>query len=331
MSQSYILHINDLVLLCCIADNLEGFNQDLKVIVEKFSKKEVQRELRELSKKNPKCIHEAVNAFFDKHKDTIDTINEYTRIERFLRTYYDTEGKMGPRSNLPYFYHYIKNHRESQELLLSTAKRINELGFTTIEMQEGWDFSGTYQIDTEFSKNPFVIYRKEVEFLPSYNKQQINYQIPSSPYIIIAIPDKNETYKSQRILVNSLLFLPSMLPSSTRKEDTFDDLIRRKNSINLEEENAFRAAVNWNRGIYGLTTNLDMIEGLIEKINPETITPQLRQAIQQIRTSITLLQQTGNTYEQQILTSFPSITPDKLEEGKQAYIKSTKKNKNLGN
>ena len=325
MKQPYVLHIKDLILLCHIADDLEAFNQDLEVLIEKLSKKEVLRELRELSKKNPKCIHTVVSEFFDKHRDTINSINEHTRIDRFLRTYYDTEGKMGSRSNLPYFYHYIKSHRENQEQLLSTASKIKDLDFTTIEMQEGWDFSGTYQMDTEFSKNLFIVYSKVVEFLPSYSDEQINYEISSSPYIIISIPDESGTYKTKRILVNTLLFSPSILPNGTSKEDTFDDLIKRKSNTNLESENALRIAIDWNKSIYGLKTNLSTIEGLIENLNQETTTPQLIQAIQQIKSGITVLQQNGEIYEQQVLELFPS-TSDKLKEEKHVYMKTYHQN-----
>lgn len=313
--------IDNLIALCHILNAYTEFTQNLPKLIKTKYNRDIVYNLYKISKGKLVVGSKKVKKFYQENKSVIDTINKFSNICIFINYNYDWQGNLSEESGLNFFYKYISTHQESLERILSVLEKIKKLGFDKLEFDEELDFTNNeYKIYTRFNDNFRISYLDNMEAVPNYRSDVVEYKTTGSNYEIVADVSFSDLSKyGKKIIVNSLLFDYKSLPEDITKEFTFDRIVSLKKE-QQEDCDSIRNSVDLSIGVDDLYSQFDTTSRIIERLKNVESKEQLREILLGIKSYLDQLQSISSKYDDSVAQNDSPITREKLQEEKRLYL-----------
>lgn len=316
------IDINLLITLCHILDKYEEFHNNLVKFFPYGYNYEVPTKLYKISKGKTVFGATKLKKFYQENKEVIDTINERTDIERFIRyNYLSWNKKLEINENLGYFYLYLLNNRGQLDQILSVLEKIKSLGFYKIKMAEGCDFTEESQSINPNGYNSEIVYFDNIQIEPSYSKDTIKYKTTGSNYRIVCDNFLGNMVKdhSKSIILNSLAFDSSRLPDKISAKSTVDYIVNLSKNL-TDSQYAIKSSVDLSVNIGDLQEHYESLHKVMEELKNAQIKEELRESLVKIQTELANLQALSTEYNSTITEENPNITLEKLAEERKLYL-----------
>lgn len=319
------VHVNHLIALCYILNDYDEFTKNLTRLIKVKHKNntDIVYNLYKISKGQVVIGSKKVKKFYQNNKSVIDTINKFSSISEFITHNYDWHGNLREEPGVDFFYKYITSHQKDLERILSLLEQINKLGFDRLEFNEELDFTNNeYQIYTRFNDNFRISYLDNMEAVPNYRSDVVEYKTTGSNYEIVAHVSFSDLskYDEKEIIVNSLLFDYKRLPEDITKEFTFDRIVSLKKE-QQEDCDSIRNSVDLSIGVDDLYSQFGTTSRIIERLKNVESKEQLREILLGIKSYLDQLKSISSKYDDSVSQSDSTITKEKLQEEKQLYLK----------
>ena len=313
--------IDNLIALCHILNAYTEFTQNLPKLIKTKYNRDIVYNLYKISKGKLVVGSKKVKKFYQENKSVIDTINKFSNICIFINYNYDWQGNLSEESGLNFFYKYISTHQESLERILSVLEKIKKLGFDKLEFDEELDFTNNeYKIYTRFNDNFRISYLDNMEAVPNYRSDVVEYKTTGSNYEIVADVSFSDLSKyGKKIIVNSLLYDYKSLPVDITKEFTFDRIVSLKKE-QQEDCDSIRNSVDLSIGVDDLYSQFDTTSRIIERLKNVESKEQLREILLGIKSYLDQLQSISSKYDDSVAQNDSPITREKLQEEKRLYL-----------
>lgn len=325
------IDINILIALVNILDEYEIFHERMMNYIKnnRYNKEQISK-LEKISIDNNYLVGSKAKDFYLNNKETIDTINKYTSIYNFIVSNYNYRGyPFDDYNKLDYYYNYLLKNKNNIETIKELLDRIKELGFKEIDLDESYDFTKQdYYFLLDWYKHgdkkiyySNLNYSENIEVLPNYEKNTIRYHSKSSNYRIMIneFSEEDESIFYREIMVNNLMFNPSLLPNKITKEETLDKIIKLKNANKREDEiikDAIDLSINLEdleRQFIKTNKNINKIDSIINKEDLQKLLIEIYDNIQELR-------EIENSYYQQIVKENNKITSENLNKEKKLLL-----------
>lgn len=318
--------INNLIALCHIIDNYDEFNKNLfNLFSEKHNIHNINDnlyKLYEISQHKIVIGERVLKKFYQKNKNVIDIINKYSSIWLFISIDYDSKRGLVDYSDLNFFYQYILDNKKKLGTILSILNRLKNLGFTILEFDEDSNFiNDEYEINTVFRSNCNIEYVDNIEIIPNYQSDIVEYKTSQSNYKMSLHPHSTlecEKFQKRKIIVNSLLFDENRLPKTLTKESTFDKIINLWND-KKKECSIIRNSVNLSMNIESLISSFISTDNLISKLDDIENKNELLEILIKIQTNLEKLKNVSSSYDNSLSKKY-SIPQETFEKEKQKYL-----------
>ena len=200
------IHVNNLIALCHILNDYDEFTQNLTRLIKVKDNRDIVYNLYKISKGQVVIGSKKVKRFYQDNKSVIDIINKFSSISEFITHNYDWHGNLREEPGVDFFYKYITNHQKDLERILPLLEKIKKLGFDRLEFNEELDFTNNkYKIHTRFNDNFRISYLDNMEAVPNYRSDVVEYRTTGSNYEIVADVSFGVLSKCwKKIIVNSL-------------------------------------------------------------------------------------------------------------------------------
>lgn len=319
------VHVNNLIALCHILNDYDEFTKNLTRLIKVKHKDntDIVYNLYKISKGQVVIGSKKVKKFYQNNKSVIDTINKFSSISEFITHNYDWHGNLREKPGVDFFYKYITSHQKDLERILSLLEQINKLGFDRLEFNEELDFTNNeYKIYTRFNDNFRISYLDNIEAVPNYRSDVVEYKTTGSNYEIVAHVSFSDLskYDEKEIIVNSLLFDYKRLPEDITKEFTFDRIVSLKKE-QQEDCDSIRNSVDLSIGVDDLYSQFGTTSRIIERLKNVESKEQLREILLGIKSYLDQLKSISSKYDDSVAQSDSPITREKLQEEKQLYLK----------
>ena len=317
-------HVNNLIILCHILNDYDEFTQNLTKLIKTKYNRDIVYNLYKISNGKPVVGSKKVKKFYQENKSVIDTINKFSNISEFINYNYDWQGNLREDCDLDFFYKYITSHQEDLERMLSMLEKIKKLGFYELQFDEELDFTNNeYKIYTRFNDNFRISYLDNMEAVPNYRSDVVEYKTTGSNYEIVAdvsFSDLSKYKYDKKIIVNSLLFDYKRLPEDITKEFTFDRIVSLKKE-QQEDCDTIRDSVDLSISVDDLYSQFGITSRIIERLKNVESKEQLREILLGIKSYLDQLKSISSKYDDSVAQSDSTITKEKLQEEKQLYLK----------
>lgn len=317
------VHVNNLIALCHILNDYDEFTQNLTGLIKVKHKDntDIVYNLYKISKGQFVVGSKKVKKFYQNNKSVIDTINKFSSISEFITHNYDWHGNLREEPGVDFFYKYITSHQKDLERILSLLEQINKLGFDRLKFNEELDFTNNeYKIYTRFNDNFRISYLDNMEAVPNYQSDVVEYRTTGSNYEIVAdVSSGNLSKYGKKIIVNSLLFDYKRLPEDITKEFTFDRIVNLKKE-QQEDCDSIRNSVDLSIGIDDLYSQFDTTSRIIESLKNVESKEQLHEILLGIKSYLEQLQSLSSKYDDSVAQNDSPITREKLQEEKRLYL-----------
>lgn len=309
------LDTNNVLAMARVIDKTDYFDQDYQRLIESLPGRNVPKELKELTSGDTpyRPIGNAIGNFYNRNKKTINTILQTTDIESFLDAYYDETGKHKEASSGTTFFQYLKRHQNQQAQITDTLEKIKELGFPTIEMDLEQSLLQEYSISPNLYGNKFIAYARNIKALRPTEENSICYQI-DSPYVAILYPKPGKDFEQPpRLIVTSLTFPKNQLPETISVTNAFAE-IQKKQKEHEQEELSIALALYKN-----ITEVSTAVSNLIKLAEVSENIPDRRRflnTLSEMRSKAIVLKQTRSACIEDLEDTYPGISRDEVEKGK---------------
>ena len=274
------IRVDDALALCYIYYLFETFNNNLiKFLSKQKNKAELVNELSKYSKDKSYDCERKIKRFYNKNKDTIDIINKYSEISKFIYSNYRFSEIVTYEHSI--LNEYMKKNEDILFKIIRVLDRIKELGFCNIEFNENLDFTEEIYITSIYDyRNHRLNYLENLELIPSRHKDEVKYRTKKSNYKIISTKCSNDN----RIILNNLTFDESHLPESISPEYIQEQILKlEKDKIpenpklsNLSIEELHLLLYKLNKLYYGSSINIETRKQILNKIK------QVKQKIEEL-------------------------------------------------
>ena len=203
--ERFEIMIPSLAALAHMDDRFEDFNEDLRQLGESKKGDIRKKVVKALSEKSSK----KVQAFCDKYGDLLDTIETYTDLETFLSMNYTEKGKLNSYSSLQFYHDYIQEHPEEKYQIVDLIDRLYDLGFYSLTLDEGFDFTqDEHHLSPVFHKNTVITYLDNMKIDLTTDSSDVAYYTDASDYAITIgkYSIASDERFGKRISVKNLLF-----------------------------------------------------------------------------------------------------------------------------
>lgn len=315
MQNSQKLDTNNAIAMARVINAIDFFDKDYQRLIESLPGRNVPKELKELTSANTpyKPIDNAIGNFYNRNRDTINSIIQTTDIESFLASYYDEKGIHDESLEGVPFFQYLKRHQREQEHILDTLKAIKKLGFPSIEMDLDHNLLQEYSVSPNLYKNDFIAYARNIKAIRPTKENTICYQI-DSPYVAILYPPLGkESAQPPRLLVASLTFSKKELPETTSVTDAFESINSKQKEHEQEELNIALALYENIATASTAISNLMTLAELSENIPDRG---RLLKTLSEIRSKIIGLKQVRSACIEDLEETYPGISRDEVEKEK---------------
>ena len=328
MQDNKMINIDNLITLCHILDDYEEFEKILIKAMKHGSDRDFVFQLDDVSKGKFRLGSYKARRFYEENKLIIDAINHYSTIPSFINLNYGINGKIV--GDIRFFYEYLVSHKEDIEKILFLMNKLKELGFDNIEFNDELDFTKeVYKTSLSQYDNFYLMYVANPEVIPNYTNE-INYVTKDSKYkMILSITgykEKEISKYNRKIILNSLIFNPYMLPEELDLEHTYGNLVRLKEEQS-DETFLIRNSVDLNVSIFDLDKQYDstyrIINGLNDNIKHRE---ELVTILMEIKAKLEKLKLLGLEYNRSISRNDPLLSQELLEQEKVYYLRRRENN-----
>ena len=316
------VRVESLITLCHILNDYNDFTKNLAKLIKTKYNRDIVYMLDKISNGEFVIGAHKVKKFYRENKSVIDTINKFSNISKFITYNYDYQGNLKEETGLDYFYEYITSHKEDLEKILSLLEKIKKLYFYEIEFDDQIDFTcDNYKMHTRFNDNTAISYLDNMEALPNYQNDIVEYRTKGSNYKIVVhfLFGGFSRYSTKTITVNSLLFDSKTLPEDITQKIIFDKILSLKKKQQENCEN-LKNSVDLSVSIDDLYSQLDITSKVAERINEVETKEQLTDLLLVIKSYLEQLQDISLEYDESILQNSSHITKEKLQEEKKLYL-----------
>ncbi|MEE3342730.1 MAG: hypothetical protein VZS44_01410 [Bacilli bacterium] len=317
------IQVNNLIALCHILNDYDEFTKNLTRLIKEEDYSDIVYNLCKISNGHFVVGSKIIKRFYKDNKSVIDIINKFYSIGEFIN---DCYGNSNEESSVDFFYKYITNHQKDLERILSLLEQINKLGFDRLEFNEELDFTNNeYKIYTKLNENFSISYLDNMEAIPNYRSDIVEYRTTGSNYEIVADVSLGDISKCElskygkKITVNSLLFDYKKLPEDITKEFTFDRIVSLKKE-KQEECDSIRNSVDLSIGVDDLYSQYDITSKIIESLKNVESKEQLHEVLLEIKPYLEQLQSLSSKYDDSVVQNDSPITREKLQEEKRLYL-----------
>ncbi len=266
---------------------------------------------------------EELKKCYEKYKDAIDSINQYSSISLLP----SMKSKMDY-----YYYEYLKDHKDEINKVIALLDKLESLGFTEIYFDENFDFSkNIYQyIPYDDSKDKLGIsYLDNMYPIPNQSDNDITYATTSSNYRIInsallsspIFPEGEIKDYGNCILLNSLVFDPNRLPNSVDKGFIINELLQMESKIQGSSamiRNSTKMSHTYDNLIVQYEEANRRLDGLENMSLDEIINVKL--SLLMIKKGLEELKAISDEYDTSIMEKYPTLTRQLLKEVKDGTI-----------
>ena len=328
MQDNKMINIDNLITLCHILDDYEEFEKILIKAMKHGSDRDFVFQLDDVSKGKFRLGSYKARRFYEENKLIIDAINHYSTIPSFINLNYGINGKIV--GDIRFFYEYLVSHKEDIEKILFLMNKLKELGFDNIEFSDELDFTKeVYKTSLSQYYNFYLMYVANPEVIPNYTNE-INYVTKDSKYKMIlpitGYKEKEISKYNRKIILNSLIFNPYMLPEKLDLEHTYGNLVRLKEEQS-DETFLIRNSVDLNVSIFDLDKQYDstyrIINGLNDNIKHRE---ELVTILMEIKAKLEKLKLLGLEYNRSISRNDPLLSQELLEQEKVYYLRRRENN-----
>lgn len=306
----------NMIAFCHIINEFEKFRKNLSSINAKNYESFVQQ-LYEVSTGNFKIGAKKAKKFYNENKSVIDTINKYSQINEFLI-------ELGVKYETSIIYKYIMNNKSKIIKILGVLEELKYLGFERFTLDEEFDFTKkTYEVDKRFNWNSNIIYVDNIEVIPNYGGEPINYKTTNSNYEMNLATDCNNFNNLwSNIYLNSLVFDKNRLPKKIDKETIFNLILNLKDS--QEKNNTIiRDSVDMNIKILDFQELLNSIDKRINNLSNIEYKEKLVLALASIKNDFENLKKICSEYDSSIIKQEPLLTKQILDNEKELQLRMT--------
>lgn len=334
MERNYSTYIDNLIALCHIMDDFEDFEEKLLNVIAPKYNRDFVNQLWKTSLGKFYIGARKAKRFYIENKKVIDTINKYSNVPMFINMNYGYYGEID--GDIHFFYEYIINHKDEMDRILAVLKRLKELGFSQLEFDESRNFvNEKYKIYPQLTDCFEFAYLDQMEAIPSYRYDEIQYTTKESPYKITVKArwgNISSVWKDQdilsvgsyaTILLNDLTFEPNRLPSTLSKEDTFDKIIGLP-AQKQQQYSAIKDSVDLKIGLTGLYAMFNIAYDKINGLNNTDRKEELIASLTTIKEAISKMQIISSEYDKKIVDNNPNISQADLNEEKEEYARRRK-------
>lgn len=316
------MYVDSLITLCNILDNYEKFNHNLiKLNPCRYAPSALYK-LYRISKGEKVFGATKFKKFYQENKDIIDTINKYEHISIFITSNYSGWNQHTTQEKEPirFFYQYLLKNREQLGQILSVLEKINFLGFSTIKMVEGYDFTEESQGIWPYGYNSEIVYFDNIQIKPSYS-DKIKYRTTGSNYKMVFefFIGNIKKYSRKSIILNSLTFDPSRLPDILTTENVFDYIMNLAQKLE-ESYYTIKSSVQFSANITDLQEHFKVLNEVVNELNDTQTKTESRCSLVKIQAELAKLQAISKEYNSSITDENPNITLEMLEEEKKLYL-----------
>ncbi len=309
-------NVKNLIALCNILDEYEEFKKNLVDLPTKFDSNDIDK-LNKIS--NGKFVLGAkkIKEFYHQNKNVIDKINSYSSIIDFLCT----ENLDFEESDLNSFYKYILTHRDELDKILSILNVIKIHGFKDLVLDENIDFTNTkYKVGTEFKWNITIPYLNNIQIIPNYQDDIIEYTTTDSDYLIeVRLSSEDYSETERYITVNNLTFDSKSLPKSISNKKIFDRLCYLKEE-QKEQCTAIKNSVDLGVSIDDLYSQFNVANKTIKNLNDLENKENMIKILNSIKENLNKLKDEIILYNDNVSEQYPNLTGEELEKAKQKKI-----------
>lgn len=311
--------IRDILALCEIIDEFEEFNKNIMKLFSKKDRRDISFELWKISQCNHSFKKEA-KSFYKQNKDVIDKISKYQSINMFIINNYDDYGNL-KSEGLGFFYPYIKKNKEHIEKIKELLIQMKQLSFTSFTFDENFDVKDQEYVMHIGSYYGHVgDYVDNIEIIPSYSEFNIRYKSNGSNYLIKMYSDFN-SFRSEKLIVNSLLFDKNRLPESINKQSV-TTYFRKLYEKQEKQYQAVKNSVDLTVGISDLQSEFYSLQSTIgSKLQDVYNKQQLLDVLKNIKEEINKLTDLSSEYDKSITSKYPNVTEEILKDEVKLYIK----------
>lgn len=312
------LDIDYVIAMAKVIDQMDGFDEEYKHLVSTYGHKKVKEELSWLSgtKEQYKRIDKEIGTFFGRYKKVLDTIQENGTVEGFLLRYYDKNGNHNENYSGTTFYHYLKGHQDQQDKILDNLMHIKEVGYPTITLEPGADYSGTeYHMSTSLFANSEIVYGEKIEISEKSDHYETYYRV-RTPYLAI-LSDQFTAKKNPRLMVSTLMMDRDILPKTSTIEGAFDRIMIEKEQ-GFASEQQLENVLAFYENTAALSTAINNLIAIVE--SEESIPDRTRtlQTLSDLKRRVIGIKQTRSAYVEEFIDGTPEITREEVEAGKDA-------------
>lgn len=317
------IQTNHLIVLCEVVEDYKSFCDDLEELIKSKSNRDLVSKIYHVMQGKLSIGSNKYKRFIEKHKHTIEIMNQYSCLSNLTVLNYDEKGKRRENLAEDYFYQYIQEHNKDIETIKAVALKIRALGFNEINFGEKLDFTEIeYELDTSYESN--FAFLENMEVNPTYLNSPIKYRTNGSCYCLIlgfnGYGSNKEVSKYDRnIELNSLIFDPNKLPNEITTESTIG-IIQKLAKRKKAEHEDIRDSVDLSITTSDLTNYFEHLKEVFERIDKIKDNQELMNLLNQMQNILAQLQLFGVNFENQIIDSHTSITDETMKREKKLYL-----------
>ena len=321
------MSVDDMIALLHIFYQFENFNKNILKYIENAKSYQDIFDLCELCNNRKVLGAKKAKDFYKNNKQTIEIINKYSSASKFISENYNACG-VNQTSCINKLYEYLKKHTDEFNSIEFLLLRIKELNFQTIHFDERRDFKNeVYNVETEYGMNVDIVYTENMEAIPIYSPDNIDYTTTSSNYRIAmrVEHEKDKKLVPKEITVNNLTFDLMSLPKTITKEEIFDKILE----LREEKEDScisIQDSIDLSVAIDDLCSVFSKTNSIVEKLKSVKSKAQLKRVMSKIKENINTLQLISNNYDKSITKDNSEITKEILRSEKKKYLEKRLEN-----
>ena len=318
------ISINNLLALAHILDEYEEFNKRLKKFVsKKYNRDDIYKLFK--TSNGEFTLSPKERNFYKENKDIMDIINKYSTSSDFINYIYSCDGSYSSLCDIEYFYNYLKSNKDKLENIINLIKKIQELGFGDIQLDEEETFKDEeykfylYRNDSIiYSMITDIKYLENMELISEYESNIIKYKTNGSNYCMV-LPNRKDAknWAGNEIILNNLLFDEACLPKSLKREDTIDKIVALKDT-KKEETNSIRDLVNLGVKLFDFEKEYANLKYTVDSLENVKSKEELKKVLENIKLELEKLRQINKNE----VKENHSVTEEQIEAEKQQYIKN---------
>ena len=322
-NNSIKINVKNALALVSIMEDYEIFDKALiNLLNDEENKMDALWDLWMISRGEGYISSNRVIEFYKNYKYIIDKIIKYINMRDFIFLNYSWRlNEPGIEHKNLEFLKYLEANKSEMNRILLNLEKIDQLGFTDVELNEEFDFSQeTHKMDLNKSKNSEIIYLDNLEPVVNYNCDDMAYKTSFSNFkITLPIVCGCVNDKAMRINVNSLTFDSELLPLELAYEPIFYKIINLQKQ-RLSEYNAVRNSVDLSVGAKNIELLLLQYNSTISRMTEVNNKEELVKLLETMNITLGKIREFINNYNQQIIENSSVITAKLLEHERQDYI-----------